>query len=60
LQSLSKTSIVIDNNYKKVSIEIDGNDHTLDELLDNLVAPALHALGYQFDELYFDVKSSAD
>ena len=41
----------IDMQHARIVIDYDGEDHTLYDVIDYLVAPALKAWGYHFDRL---------
>ena len=41
------TSITLKDQYSEVTITVDGDDITINELIENLIEPAVMALGYQ-------------
>ena len=47
------TRLIIENSYHKISMEIEGSDHSLDELMSKLIIPTLNAMGYSATE-YFE------
>ncbi len=52
---MDRTLIVLENRYKRVSIEVPYNELTLEELFNDLITPAVKGLGYYGVEKYFNI-----
>jgi hypothetical protein len=52
IEDLQKpTKITMENGFKKISIEIERTDHSLDSLMEDLIIPLLKAMGYNTEYL---------